>query len=173
MPRNITATVNGPNSITASWQEPETTNGIIIRYLVNVTRGSESVMNEMTVETNFTAMDLLPFTEYTFDVAAVTSAGAGMSGMATATTAQDGKGEICNRSVNILMYINYIFLQLLQLPEVSQQWQIPPPPLMWIGLNRACSMESSHAIWSNTPEMMCRMLLWNKSLLPLLILLFS
>ena len=82
----------GPRSINISWMIPETTNGNIIHYLVNVRRGSELITTNATrMNTEFAANNLSPFTNYTFEVAAVTSAGAGASVMIIAATQQDGE----------------------------------------------------------------------------------
>jgi len=82
----------GPNSITVSWEEPSVTNGNITGYRVTVITDSGMVlMNRTTVATTFTASSLMPFTNYTFQVAGVTNAGTGTSATITAMTAQDGK----------------------------------------------------------------------------------
>ena len=88
----------GPRSITVSWVEPETTNGNIIHYLLNITRDAELVNTSLVVMgTNFTASSLTPFTNYTFEVAGMTRAGAGMSATLTVSTQQDGNvgWEVC------------------------------------------------------------------------------
>ena len=72
-------------SVSASWVEPGTTNGVISRYeLVRVTLGSESVIvSEEIVFTGLslsaTVMGLRPFTDYFFVVRACTSGGCGSS----------------------------------------------------------------------------------------------
>jgi hypothetical protein len=89
---NLSETAISSDSITVSWLAPEITNGLIIHYLVNVTDGSQLIRETMmSMETEFTATSLSPFTNYTFEVAAVTSAGAGMSAVLTVTTEQAGK----------------------------------------------------------------------------------
>ena len=45
----------------------------------------------MTLSPSYLATTLTPFTNYTFRVAAMTSAGIGMGAELTVTTAQDGK----------------------------------------------------------------------------------
>ena len=85
--------VNGPGSITVTWQVPATTNGIIIRYEVTVSSSSltSSGQGDVNVtDTSFMATMLSPFTGYTFEVAAVTGAGRGASVTITATTDEDG-----------------------------------------------------------------------------------
>ena len=79
-------------AITLSWSPPEITNGIIISYSVNVTAGPDIVSaNAMTSAPSYLATNLTPFTNYTFRVAAMTSAGIGMSAELIVVTAQDGK----------------------------------------------------------------------------------
>ena len=93
VPVGLTAMLpTGPESVTVSWQEPEMPNGNIIHYLVTVTSGSQ-LINEMTTDLSFFADELTPFTNYTFAVSAVTSAGEGMSVELTVITAQDGKSQ--------------------------------------------------------------------------------
>jgi hypothetical protein len=92
VPVNLSAPTINSDSITVSWLQPEITNGLIIHYLVDVTDGSQLIRETMmSMETEFTATSLSPFTNYTFEVAAVTSAGAGMSAVLTVTTDQAGK----------------------------------------------------------------------------------
>jgi hypothetical protein len=55
------------------------------------------------METEFTATSLSPFTNYTFEVAAVTSAGAGMSAVLTVTTDQAGKIRLGTLSYPLLL----------------------------------------------------------------------
>ena len=84
----------GPESVTVSWQEPEITNGVIIHYLVTVISGPQLINeDEMTTDLSFSADELTPFTNYTFAVSAVTSAGEGLSVELTVITAQDGKSQ--------------------------------------------------------------------------------
>ena len=92
MPRNLAITVDGPNSLTASWLEPAVLNGVLMHYLVNVSTTS-GLTNSMTNSTTFTADSLTPFTDYTFEVAGVTGAGAGPSISMTSTTAQAGESK--------------------------------------------------------------------------------
>ena len=93
-PVNLTATATAPESITVSWQVPEITNGRIINYMVNVTSGSGVISRNTTLDTTFVATTLSPFTNYTFAVSAVTSAGAGTSVEIVVATEQDGMSSI-------------------------------------------------------------------------------
>ena len=99
MPRNLAITVDGPNSLTASWLEPAVLNGVLMHYLVNVsaTSGLAIFTNTMTSDTTFTADSLTPFTGYTFEVAGVTGAGAGPSVSMTSTTTQAGESRVTSR----------------------------------------------------------------------------
>ena len=93
VPVDLTATSTGSEFINVSWLEPDIINGTIVHYLVNVRDGSQLISESVMVSDNFfMANSLLPFTNYTFEVAAVTGAGAGMSAVLTVATLQDGKG---------------------------------------------------------------------------------
>ncbi len=89
---NLTAL--SATSISASWVEPGTTNGVISRYeLVRVTIGSESVI--VSEEVVFTGLatsanvtGLRPFTDYFFVVRACTSGGCGSSELSTVRTSE-------------------------------------------------------------------------------------
>ena len=105
VPRNLTASDITSVAITVSWSPPEITNGIIISYYVNVT-GPDNIIsaNAMTSARSYVATILTPFTNYTFRVAAMTSAGIGMGTVLTVATAQDGKMTIiiifCDHNFN-------------------------------------------------------------------------
>ena len=83
--QNPNLTALSATSVSASWVEPGTTNGVISRYeLVRVTLGSEAVIiSEEIVFTGLamstTVTGLLPFTDYFFVVRACTSGGCGSS----------------------------------------------------------------------------------------------
>ena len=87
---NLTAL--SATSVSASWVESGTTNGVISRYeLVRVTLGSESgIISEEIVFTGLslsaTVMGLQPFTDYFFVVRACTSGGCGSSEPSTVRT---------------------------------------------------------------------------------------
>ena len=88
IPRSFTATVNGPRSISLAWMEPAQRNGIIQHYILT-TRSAINFTN-ITMGTSLNLDALEPFTEYMFEVVAVTGAGSGMAAMTNATTDQDG-----------------------------------------------------------------------------------
>lgn len=87
-----TLTALNATSVSASWVEPETTNGVISRYeLVRVTLGSESIITSEEIVSTGLAMSatvtgLLPFMEYFFVVRACTSGGCGSSEVSSVRT---------------------------------------------------------------------------------------
>ena len=98
MPRNLVATTNSSSAVHLTWQPPilEQQNGIIIRYVVNVTilETTEqfqlvSILNQLTVHS------LHPHWTYIFIVSGETSVGVGPPSIAvTATTLEDGNAVI-------------------------------------------------------------------------------
>ena len=95
-PRNIVAMVNNATSITVTWMAPMTLNGVIVRYELSISSSSlgSSGLGSFNITDSsleYNATMLSPFTEYTFEVAAVTGAGRGARVMATDTTSEDGK----------------------------------------------------------------------------------
>ena len=106
MPINLGAMTISSSAVHLTWQPPisEQQNGIIIRYIVNVTTletGEQSrlvsVLNQLTVHS------LHPHWTYIFTVSAETSVGVGPPSLAvTATTLEDG-----NVVIIILIRISY------------------------------------------------------------------
>ena len=98
VPRDLVAVVSSSSAVNLSWQSllPEEQNGIIIRYVVNVTTvetggGFElvSALNQLTVDS------LHPYWTYIFTVSGETSVGVGPPSLAvTATTLEDGKSVV-------------------------------------------------------------------------------
>ena len=98
MPRDFVAVVISSSAVNLSWQPllPEQRNGIIIRYVVNVTtvetgEGFElvSALDRLTVDS------LHPHWTYIFTVSGETGVGVGPPSLAvTATTLEDGNA-IC------------------------------------------------------------------------------
>lgn len=88
---------DSPNSLSASWMVPDTTNGIISGYTINCTTQSEEGMMTFNIDAGNTATmlgDLRAFTEYTCVISATTGAGEGaFSDPQTETTAEDSKCE--------------------------------------------------------------------------------
>ena len=78
-----------PNQLRASWVVPDPTNGLITNYTIRC--NSSNTQPFMTMETSFVIGDLRPFTYYSCNVSATTSAGEGPSSDSrTALTAEDG-----------------------------------------------------------------------------------
>ena len=98
VPRDLVVVVNSSSAVNLSWQPllPEQQNGLIIRYVVNVTtvetgEGFElvSALKKLTVNS------LHPHWTYIFTVSGETSVGVGPPSLAvTATTLEDGNA-IC------------------------------------------------------------------------------
>ena len=94
----LTRVDGSSTTLSASWNVPETTNGIISNYTIRCnTTGSDIMMlAPLTVDKSTlttTLEGLIPFTEYTCTISASTGAGEGdSSGPQTATTDEDGKG---------------------------------------------------------------------------------
>ncbi len=82
-----------PNTLSASWDIPEPTNGIISGYTINCSSSGGMVdfsFNESVLSTSLSG--LTPFTEYSCTISASTGAGEGSASMVTATiTDEDGK----------------------------------------------------------------------------------
>ena len=102
-PRNFTATEIGSRSVTLHWNVPRIPQGSIHRYeiLINSSSGQRvfDIVGRGAVpdlyfynipNLTFTATNLTPFTNYTFEVAGVNSFGTGDSVRLTASTDQDG-----------------------------------------------------------------------------------
>ena len=106
MPRNLNATVNGPQSISLMWMEPESIKGMLLMYIVT-TRSGEDVINITNVSsTAFTVESSLnPFVLYTFEVVAVTGAGSGPGAKLNVTTDSSGITITYNSKSGILLYI--------------------------------------------------------------------
>ena len=74
-PKNVTAQVLDPTSLTLSWAPPltERTNGLIQRYHVRITELETGQVRELNVtETSVVVSGLHPFYQYRYIVAAVT-----------------------------------------------------------------------------------------------------
>ncbi len=83
-------------SITVTWMVPEMPRGNIIRYELTVSSGSLEAsglgsFNITGTTLEYVAAMLSPFTNYTFEVAAVTGAGRGESVTIMNTTDESGK----------------------------------------------------------------------------------
>ena len=113
-PLNFGASVVASRSATITWNPPQADlqNGIIIRYLINVTVVETGQFFQLTSSTtSLTISTLVPFRNYICIIAAVTSVGVGpFSARFTLTTPQDGE---CHTKSGHYQRIMYIDLKLL------------------------------------------------------------
>ena len=65
-------------------------NGIITNYIVVIQEQGGANVISSTVDRTFSATELTPFTNYTFQVAGVNDAGTGVFAVLTITTDEDG-----------------------------------------------------------------------------------
>ena len=93
-PRSLVAIAITSDSVSLQWAEPLPPNGIIRRYIVQyyLTSSPSNIVqyNDSVLETSVTVEGLVPFTEYTFRVSAVTVS-EGPSTEITNTTAESGE----------------------------------------------------------------------------------
>ena len=90
-PQNFVAEAINSTSIHLSWDQPLTPNGVITHYLLKYSKeGSFSVPVTITDTMYMTIKNLSEYTEYTFVVAAATSAGIGPQAETFERTAEDG-----------------------------------------------------------------------------------
>ena len=71
---SVQALAISESSIAAEWEEPSSPNGIILRYMVSVTTGRDTI-TIVTTELSVMATNLEPFTNYTVNVDACNSIG--------------------------------------------------------------------------------------------------
>ncbi len=87
-------TADNSTSVTVMWGEPpaDEINGIIIRYIINVTVvGTGQVFQLTSTTTSLEVTNLSPYTTFVCIIAAVTSTGTGpFSAQFTISTPQDG-----------------------------------------------------------------------------------
>ncbi len=87
--------LSDPYSILLSWDppQPEDKNGRIVRYAIDVTRKNTGQNFQLfTTQTSFNIENLVPYTVYTFMIAASTNAGSGpFSTTYTVTTIEDSR----------------------------------------------------------------------------------
>ena len=85
-------TVNGPQSISLTWREPEQADDNIFIYTVTIISNKTGVINAMsTPYTNVTVNGLSPFTTYAFEVSASSGIIRGVADLVFARTAEGGK----------------------------------------------------------------------------------
>ncbi len=94
-PQNFSGMAPAPNSAVITWAPPpiEDQNGVIIRYVINVTVVSTGVTFQLTsTTTSLVVSSLDPYTTYLCIIAAVTVVGTGpFSSPFTLSTPEDGK----------------------------------------------------------------------------------
>ena len=94
-PENFTAAPTSPRSANVTWNPPtvDQQNGVIIRYIINVTVVETGQMFQLTSTTTTLNINTLsPYRTYICTIAAMTSVGIGpFSTQFTFATPQDGK----------------------------------------------------------------------------------
>ncbi len=93
-PSELAATVNGPRSITLTWQalQEQDRNGIIQRYIIRLhTNGSDDVLELHSTTVEAVVNDLHPFTTYFCTVAAETIERGPFTDPEVVLTEEDGK----------------------------------------------------------------------------------
>lgn len=89
-PRNLHA-VTSMTSISLTWLPPEIVGARrVLDYEIKLYNGSQRLRAAVSQERNFTAYDLSPFTNYTFEVTAVSKTHRGASARLTARTDEAG-----------------------------------------------------------------------------------
>ncbi len=92
VPRNFALSMvsGSPNTLSASWDIPEPTNGIISNYTINCNSSDSVTVTGSILSANLSSLD--PFTTYSCTISASTGAGEGNASVpAIETTVEDGK----------------------------------------------------------------------------------
>ena len=92
-PRQVMIIAENSTSITLCWIAPATTNGVITEYQLQCNSSDHGQVFNRTVkgsQTATTLSGLLPYTNYSCNITAHTSAGGGPSTTVNIATAQDG-----------------------------------------------------------------------------------
>ena len=87
-PKNESVTLTTSTSAVISWSPPLEPNGVIIQYRLQC--GLNVDRNVSGSQTTITLSGLLPYTNYSCNITAHTSAGRGPAATVNITTAQDG-----------------------------------------------------------------------------------
>lgn len=90
-PRTLTTSSEALNTITATWREPEYSNGVLGQYNISWYRDNETAGHTLVMDAMYSIVGLLPCVEYRVRVAATTGVGEGEYEEGKQTT---GKGEI-------------------------------------------------------------------------------
>ena len=110
-PENVTVVSLSSTSLFISWSPPppETQNGIISEYRVNITESeTESVMSLVTFNTQISVQFLHPFYTYMCVVSAVTIAEGPASEEVVIRTPEDGKCRVMDKYVMYIIYSNQL-----------------------------------------------------------------
>lgn len=115
-PLNVEANVTQPKNTTVkiSWSAPLYRNGIITKYhiyhnkttVVNKMKRQE-IVRDITNETSYVVMKLVPYTKYSFWVRAETSAGIGKKSVTRTTTTDEGGNLLSLLPFNLAKIILY------------------------------------------------------------------
>jgi hypothetical protein len=133
-PDNFTAIPSSPTSASITWDPPPTDdiNGVIIRYIINVTvvgSGQTFLLNSTT--TALTVTTLSPFSTYICIIAAVTSVGVGpFSSQVTLTTPQARKNSDSSEdcvTYNCANTCSSSFKSSTECPTLSHQFYLHQP----------------------------------------------
>ena len=89
-PREIFFIVKNSSSITLFWSAPSIRNGVITAYQLQCS-GDGQVFIRTVMETTTTLSGLLPYTNYSCNITAYTSAGGGPAASVSVTTLQDSE----------------------------------------------------------------------------------
>ena len=95
-PRNFSAIVNSPRSVSLKWNPvlPEERNGIITGYIINITAVERGEAMQLQSQSINITVDVYPYTSYTFIIAATTSVGSGpYSTVITVRTPPEGRSQ--------------------------------------------------------------------------------
>ncbi|XP_068597953.1 usherin [Brachionichthys hirsutus] len=95
-------TALSPSSLSVTWSEPDHPRGVIQRYLLNQT-GVGTVFTHNNGPRNYTATGLLPYTDYTFVLAACTAVGCGASVPSTGRTLQASPAGVWSRPRHLII----------------------------------------------------------------------
>ena len=91
-PRHFFGIAINSTSINLLWSAPARSNGVITKYQLQCSGGGKVLNKSMMASQTTTALSgLLPYTNYSCNITAYTSAGGGPSAAVTTATAQDGE----------------------------------------------------------------------------------
>ena len=108
-PRNVHALLVSSRNITVAW-DPIACTGEITGYIVQFYKGEGVVSENTTTNRNFTATELRPFTNYSFQVAGFSTNGTGpFTETTNFTTREDSNIHVCMYGS---IYDNLQFLEL-------------------------------------------------------------